>query len=136
MGKLADLISQGFGLAEDYNCAEKIIYGANQVYDLGLDPAACKLAAGFGAGCGIGHLCGTLAAGCMVLSHRYVRQRAHESNLIPQKTDAFLHGFEQQMGSLMCENLKRQYRTEEKKCYDVIYAAALALDQVLAAETA
>lgn len=130
MGKLADLIAAGFGQKEDYNCAEKIIYGANVAYGLGLNKEACKLAAGFGAGFGIEHTCGTLAAGVMVLSHLYVKERAHEGDCIPQKSDAFLHGFERKMGSMMCNKLKEKYRTEEKKCYDVIYAAAEMLDEV------
>ncbi len=130
MGKLADLIASGFGNKEDYNCAEKIIYGANIVYDLSLSKAACKLAAGFGGGFGIEHTCGTLAAGTMVLSHLYVKERAHESDFIKQKSEAFLHGFEKKMGSMMCDQLKKQYRTEDKKCFDVIYAAALMLDEV------
>ena len=37
---------------QDYNCAETILRAANDEYQLGLDEAALRLAAGFGGGMG------------------------------------------------------------------------------------
>ena len=47
-----DLIDQGFGTEEreDYSCSEKILYGANQVYNLGLDKQSLVMAAGLSGG--------------------------------------------------------------------------------------
>ena len=50
---LAELIKNGFGEKEDLNCAEKILWGANNAYNLGLDREALKLASGFGGGMAI-----------------------------------------------------------------------------------
>ena len=47
---LKEMIAAGFGQAEDYNCAEKIFYGANEAYGLGLSEDDLRLAAGFGGG--------------------------------------------------------------------------------------
>jgi len=47
---LYEYLSSGFGKAEDLNCAEKILYGANEIYDLGIDKNDLKMAAGFGGG--------------------------------------------------------------------------------------
>ena len=66
----------------DLNCAEKILYAANEAYGLGLDPRALRLAAGFGGGLGCGLTCGALSGGAMALSCLFVRQRAHESGRI------------------------------------------------------
>ena len=55
---LYDLIMNDFGKEEDYNCAEKILYGANKVYNLGLSKEALKLSAAFGGGMGIESTCG------------------------------------------------------------------------------
>src|SRR5690554_169748 len=79
---LKELIESGFGNEEDYNCAEKILYGANKVYNLGLDKKALKLSAGFGGGMGIESVCGALTAAVMVLSHIYVENIAHEGDKI------------------------------------------------------
>lgn len=70
---LADLIDKGFGKDQDLNCAEKILWGANQAYGLGLDHEALKLASGFGGGMGIGSLCGAVASSVMTLSKLYVQ---------------------------------------------------------------
>ncbi|MDA0034751.1 hypothetical protein OFR41_06400 [Brachyspira hyodysenteriae] len=45
---LYEYLYSGFGKAEDLNCAEKMLYGANKVYKLGINRDDLKLAAGFG----------------------------------------------------------------------------------------
>ena len=50
---LHELLKNGFGKDRDFNCAEKMLYGANEAYRLGLSPEALKLAAGFGGGMAI-----------------------------------------------------------------------------------
>ena len=47
---LYEYLYSGFGKAEDLNCAEKMLYGANKVYELGINRNDLKLAAGFGGG--------------------------------------------------------------------------------------
>lgn len=92
---LYDLILSGFGKEEDYNCAEKILYGANKAYNLGLTREALKLSAGFGGGMGIESVCGALTAACMVLSHKYVNNVAHEDTKIKEMTQKFSENFKQ-----------------------------------------
>ncbi len=47
---LKELIQDGYGIKEDLNCTEAILYGANQVYHLVLNPDSLKLVAAFGGG--------------------------------------------------------------------------------------
>ena len=47
---LKELLETGYGVKEDLNCAEKILYGANRAYQLGFDRDDLKVAAGFGGG--------------------------------------------------------------------------------------
>jgi len=47
---LKELIQDGYGIKEDLNCAETILYGANQVYYLNLNSDSQRLAAAFGGG--------------------------------------------------------------------------------------
>jgi len=131
---LADLISQGYGNAEDLNCAEKILWGANKSYDLGLELPALKLASGFGGGMAIGSTCGAVAASIMVLGHLFVREKAHEGTRIKALTQEFLQRYEEKMGYIMCNPLKANYRTEELKCYKVIHQAAEILDSIVLRE--
>src|SRR5665647_1462580 len=83
---LRTLILQGYGEKEDLNCAEKILYGANQVYHLGLDQQALKMVAGFGGGMAIESVCGALTASIMVLGYLFIKKNAHESSRIKDLT--------------------------------------------------
>ena len=129
---LYKLIEQGFGNSENYNCAEKIIYGANQAYQLNLDKTALKLSAGFGGGMGVETTCGALSAGVMVLSHMFVNDYAHESSTIKTLTQELFSLFHQELGEINYAPLKAKYRTPEVQCSKIILAAAKALDSVIA----
>lgn len=131
---LSDLIEQGYGEAEDFNCAEKILYGANQVYKLGLDHQALKIAAGFGGGMTIGSVCGALTAAIMVLGILFIKEKAHESSKIKTLTQELFDTYQNEMGNINCTPLKIQHRTEELKCRHVIAKAAAALDTIIKRE--
>lgn len=128
---LAELMEQGFGNTEDYNCAEKIFYGANEAYKLGLSKETLKVSAGFGGGMGIEITCGALSGAVLALSHLYVKDRAHEDTSIKILTQKLFSEFQTEMGSFNCKELKEKYRTPELKCSKIILAAAKALDTIV-----
>jgi C_GCAxxG_C_C family probable redox protein len=132
---LSDLIKQGYGEKEDFNCAEKILYGANQAYNLGLDQQALKMAAGFGGGMAIGSVCGALTAAVMVLGVLFVKNNAHESSRIKNLTQELFIAYRKDMGDINCGPLKARHRTEELKCRNVVAKAAEILDQIVERET-
>lgn len=131
---LSKLIQQGYGEREDFNCAEKILYGANQVYKLGLSEQSLKMAAGFGGGMAIGSVCGTLTASIMVLSILFVKDKAHESSKIKDLTQELFTSYQSEMQEINCDPLKAKYRTEELKCRMVITKAAEILDKIIERE--
>lgn len=131
---LSKLIQQGYGEREDFNCAEKILYGANQVYKLGLADESLRMAAGFGGGMAIGSVCGTLTASIMVLGILFVKDRAHESSKIKDLTQELFTTYQREMQAIDCDPLKAKYRTEELKCRNVIIKAAEILDHIIEQE--
>lgn len=131
---LKELIEQGFGEEQDFNCAEKILYGANEAYHLGLDKNSLRLSAGFGGGMGIGNVCGALTASVMVLSHLFVDEKAHESGRIKQLTQELFKRYREEMDGIDCHFLTGHYRTEAYKCRAVIAKAADILDQMISRE--
>ncbi|MDR5659314.1 C-GCAxxG-C-C family (seleno)protein [Serpentinicella sp. ANB-PHB4] len=128
---LYELLKQGYGEDEDFNCAEKILYGANKSYNLGLEKEALKLSAGFGGGMGIQSVCGALTASVMVLSHLVVDDVAHESKKIKALSRNFLKSYTELMGEIDCRPLKIAYRNPEIKCNKVVFEAARLLDQTI-----
>jgi len=131
---LAELIKNGFGEKEDLNCAEKILWGANNAYNLGLDREALKLASGFGGGMAIEDACGALTGAIMVLGKLFVVERAHESDKIKELTRELFDEYNKEMKSIDCKPLKDMYRTEELKCRNVILKAAEILDMIVLRE--
>ena len=131
---LSKLIQQGYGEREDFNCAEKILYGANQTYQLGLTDESLRMAAGFGGGMAIGSICGTLTASIMVLGILFVKDKAHESSRIKELTQELFTTYQREMQAIDCEPLKAKHRTEEIKCRAVIAKAAEILDNIIKRE--
>jgi len=131
---LSTLILQGYGEKEDLNCAEKILYGANQVYHLGLDQQALKMSAGFGGGMAIESVCGGLTAAIMVLGCLFVKKSAHESSRIKDLTQELFMTYQTEMHTINCDSLKAEHRTEDLKCRKVIAKAAEILDKIIARE--
>lgn len=129
---LGKLLQQGFAEGRDLNCAETILYGANEAYKLGLGDEALKMAAGFGGGMAIESVCGALTGSIMVLGRLFVEERAHKSPRLKELIKELLVRYREEMGSIQCDALKESYRTEEKKCREVIEKAALVLDEVIA----
>jgi C_GCAxxG_C_C family probable redox protein len=131
MIKLYDYLKEGPVDDPAYSCSEKILRGANAVWQLGLDEKALKLASGFGGGMGAGLICGALTGGVMALSELFVKERAHESDRIKNLTSDFLQRFMDKMGELDCTPLKALYRDEVTKCRVVVLAAAKILDDIV-----
>ncbi len=128
---LRELIDNGYGVEEDFNCAEKILNGANEAYGLGLDKRALKLAAGFGGGMMTERTCGAVAAAVMVLGLLTTETVAHQSDRVKPIVQDYLSKYEVNMASIECAPLKKAYRTEMAGCQAVILKAAEILDEVV-----
>jgi len=131
---LKNYLVDGFGVKEDLSCSETILYGANDVWNLGIEKDSLKMAAGFSAGLYTDNICGALSAGAMVLSRLYVKERAHESGDNGNLVKELIEEYKTLMGSELCGPLKEKYRTEEEKCRPVIIAAAGVLDSIISRE--
>jgi C_GCAxxG_C_C family probable redox protein len=131
---LKELIQEGYGVKEDLNCAETILYAANQVYHLDLNSDSLKLAAAFGGGMGIESVCGVLAGSLMVLGRLFIKETAHKHPEIKELSKELFDTFQKEMGDILCKPLKDKYRTEEKKCREVILKGAEVLDKIITRE--
>jgi len=133
-----ELIENGFGTIEqgDYSCSEKMLYGANQAYNLGLQQEHMKMAAGLSGGVFVGKLCGAISGSALVLSRIYVSDRAHaaEDAHAGDLVEEFVTRFEKDLGTTECTPLKDKYRTEEAGCQAIVLKAAEILDDIISRE--
>ncbi|MBN2656359.1 MAG: C_GCAxxG_C_C family protein [Spirochaetales bacterium] len=130
---VSELIESGFGDKdrEDFSCSERILYGANEVYNLGLDKESLKMSAGLSGGIYSRRSCGAVTASAMVLAKLFVKDRAHEGDYHRDLISEFVNRYEEELGSSVCQPLLDRYRTEEEGCRKVIIAAARILDDIV-----
>ncbi|HHX23727.1 MAG: C-GCAxxG-C-C family (seleno)protein [Tepidanaerobacteraceae bacterium] len=127
-------VEEYYSKEHDLNCAETILYAANDVYKLGLDKNALKMAAGFGGGMGIDSVCGALTGGIMVLGVLFVKDRAHESDRIKNLEKEFLNRYRDKMGNINCPPLKEKHHNDKVRCLNVIKEAGIILDDIVKRE--
>lgn len=118
----------------DLNCAETIIYAANEEYNLNLSRETLKTMAAFGGGMGIESVCGAATGALAVLGIIFTQQRAHESTRVKELAKEFMESFEEQLGTNNCKELKSKYRNDEIGCSKMIELAAVILDDIVLRE--
>ena len=116
----------------DYNCAETMLYAANEYYDLNLSKDALKTMASFGGGMAIGSVCGAITGCLAALGVLFTKDKAHESDTIKTLSKRFHTEFGKRFGYSNCAPLKDIYRTDEKRCSDMILVAAEIMEEVVA----
>jgi C_GCAxxG_C_C family probable redox protein len=123
-----------YNMEYNLNCAECMLYAANDEYNLGIDKTGLKLAAGFGGGMAVEDVCGAVTGSIMVLGAMFVDKKAHESDRIKTLTREFIERFNKKLGTVNCKELKALYRDDEKRCMDIILAAGEILEDIIKRE--
>lgn len=77
---------------------------------------------------GVESTCGALTGGIMALSSKIVNESEKTSN-IKNLVINFLNKYENNMGSILCKDLKAKHYNEDIKCSAIILEAAKALDK-------
>lgn len=128
----SDLVASDYMGKHDLNCAETMLYSANEHFDLDLSENALKSAAPFGGGMGREKACGAATGALMALGCLFATDRSHRDPRIGEIRDEFLRRFEDAFGSLDCRDIKLTHRNEERGCKPVVELAATVLESVVA----
>lgn len=145
MGLLTrDLITEARNAAggyyrANYNCAESVILGFNQVLDLKIDPEVVKMFSGYGGGLGhAGCMCGALSASIAILGYFRGRKTSEEKrDVIYDLANRFHDCFEEEFGATCCRVLNNySFDTPEhgRTCLKITGNTAKILMQFLLAE--
>lgn len=113
------------------NCAEAILYSANEYYNLNLSSDALKLVAGFGGGIKERHLCGIISGAVAVLSILFKDKYINEDSLLDLTLSQFKEQFRDKYTSIDCSYLKDNHTDEIEGCNYIIYNAADILKSVI-----
>ncbi len=132
---LKDIVIKYYNGDYDLNCAETMIYAANDEYHLSLEKNALKTMAAFGGGMGVEEACGAMTGSLAVLGILFVDDRAHESNKIKDLSKEFIETFKSRLSTENCKMLKDKYRDEKYKCKHIVVVAAEILDEIIERES-
>lgn len=114
------------------NCAETIIYAANEAYELNLDKNTLKTMAAFGGGMAVGDTCGAITGSLAVMGIVFTKEKAHESDKIKKLTVEFFKKFDTLLGAKNCFELKEKYFDGDERCKKMLYTAAEILEGIIA----
>lgn len=131
---LVDTVKKYYNESYNFNCAETILYAANEEYEMDLDKNTFKTVAAFGGGMAIEETCGALTGALTVLSLLYVNDKAKESDRIKELTREFFSKFKNKLSTDNCRKLKEMYRDDEIRCSKIVIASAEVLDEIVSRE--
>lgn len=117
-------------LEKGFNCSEAIIHGANDYYDLKIDPEDMKMLGGFGNGMYSGQTCGALVASIAALSKKIIKTKAHD--MVPELSKAdqlTVKNFKKHLGDTSCAKVKPAHFSKENRCLETVTLACNALEE-------
>lgn len=114
----------------DFNCAESIMYAANEEYDLNLSKQTLKIMAGFGGGMAIGDVCGVIAGAIGVIGIMFTEISGHKSPIVSEMTREFIKRFDERLGFIKCIDLKKEY-IGVKRCTLMIEEGSEILETII-----
>lgn len=114
----------------DLNCAECIMYAANEKYDLNLSEQTLKVMAGFGGGMATGDVCGVITGAIGVIGTMFTDISGHKSPVVREMTREFIKRFNESLGFIKCIDLKKEY-ANVKRCTLMIETGAEILEDII-----
>jgi C_GCAxxG_C_C family probable redox protein len=116
------------------NCAETMLYAANEEYNMNLSKETFKTMAAFGGGMGVESVCGAITGSLAALSILFTIEKGHESDKIKNLGKEFFQKYTQTLGTNNCAKLKTKYKNDEIRCSIMIETAAKILDEIVIRE--
>jgi len=115
----------------DLNCAESILYGANEEYDLGLDQKTLDTMSSFGGGMAVESVCGALTGAVAVLGIMFTGNKSLDSEERKTIIADFYEQFRARFGTDNCREIKEKFRDERVGCQEVVKLSADVLETIV-----
>jgi C_GCAxxG_C_C family probable redox protein len=131
---LMDKINKYYTKRYDFNCAEVMMYAANNEYKMKLKRDTFKTMASFGGGMGIESVCGAITGSLAVIGILFTKEKAHEGDRVKKLCQEFFQKFEAKLGTINCVSLKAKYQKEDVGCRVMLETAAEILDEIVKRE--
>lgn len=116
-------------LGQGYNCAEAMLRGIRDVYQLPLSDDSLPLVSGFGGGMHVGHLCGAVAGAVAGLGAMLVKDKGREAPGFAERCQELMENMLRDLGTDQCHPLKEAHFQEQQRCWAVVEQAANTFEQ-------
>ena len=117
----------------DLNCAESIMYAANEEYNLNLSQQTLKVMAGFGGGMSTGDVCGIVTGSIGIIGVMFTEVSGHKSPIVKEMAKEFIKRFKEKLGYIKCFDLKKGY-INVKRCTLMIEIGTEILEDIILKE--
>lgn len=114
-----------------YNCAQAILHGSNDYYNLHLDSKALKLIVPFGGGMYVGYTCGMLTGGIAVIGVMFAEDMPTTHLKLKEITRSWIEQFESEFQNTNCSIIKDINLKDGEGCANLILKAADILQGVI-----
>ena len=114
-----------------YNCAQAILHGANDYYNINLDPKALKMIIPFGGGMQTENTCGMLTGGVAAIRVLFAEDMPTNQLKLKEITRYWIKQFESEFQDTNCSVIKGINLTNNEGCANLILKAADILEKVV-----
>lgn len=114
-----------------YNCAESILNGSNEYYDLNIDKRALKMITPFGGGMYSESTCGMLTGGIAVIGIMFAEEMPTKHLKLKEITRYWIEEFEAALKNINCRLIKDINLKRDEGCANLILKAADILEGVV-----
>ncbi len=114
-----------------YSCAQAMLHGSNDYYNIGLQPKTLKLIVPFGAGMCTGNTCGMLTGGIAVIGALFAEEMPTQNLNMKEITRYWTEQFESEFKNLNCSLIKEINLKPDERCGSLILKAADILEEVV-----
>ena len=129
---LEDAVGKQYSRSDiERNCAEAMIYGANDEYKLDLPEEAFYTMGAFGGGMRIKSICGAVTGSLAVIGILFNSEVYAKQERMKRIAEEFLEKFEKRYGHLECSVLRDKYRDPVIGCETTVRMAAELLERLI-----
>lgn len=114
-----------------YNCAEAILNGSNDYYNLNLDKNALKMIVAFGGGMYTEDTCGMLTGGVAIIGRIFAEDMPSKNLKLKEITRFWIEEFESEFKNTNCKLIKGINLKYDEGCGDLILKAADILEGII-----
>ncbi|MGC9322318.1 MAG: C-GCAxxG-C-C family (seleno)protein [Kosmotogaceae bacterium] len=129
---LEDAVGKQYSRSDvERNCAEAMIYGADDEYKLNLPEEVFYTMGAFGGGMRIKSICGAVTGSLAVIGILFNSEVYEKQERMKRITEEFLEEFEKKYGHLECSVLRDKYRDPIIGCETTVRMAAKVLEKLI-----